>query len=229
MAVGSRIVSLWRRIYGRLAAREPNLVGDRDVEWSWIAGHIPPGPGEAMDFGNGGSFLGLAAAQRGFNVSAVDLGDITWPYEHPRLRLVRGDVLTLPFETHRFDLVLSCSTVEHVGLVGRYGVAEGKPDGDLEAMARLRSLMKPGGTMLMTVPVGQDAVFSPLCRVYGSTRLPKLLSGYKVEKEAYWMKDDRNKWQTVDRGTAVGFVADVTSWTSLRNVYALGLFVLRPA
>jgi len=42
------------------------LVGDRDVEWSWIVSHMPLGPGEALDFGcGGGSWLGLVAARRG--------------------------------------------------------------------------------------------------------------------------------------------------------------------
>lgn len=227
MSVAALFGRAWRAIYSRLRAREPNLVGDRDVEWSWICGHIPPGSGEALDFGNGGSFLGLAAAQRGYDVLAVDLEEIVWPYAHPRLRLVRGDILTLPIAERRFDLVLSCSTVEHVGLVGRYGVASGNVDGDLEAMARIRSLMKPGGVMLMTIPVGRDAVFAPLCRVYGETRLPALLRGFDVEEQVYWVKDQRNLWQVADRASALAFEADARSWTALRNVYALGLFVLR--
>jgi hypothetical protein len=218
----------WSRLYGRLRAREPNLTGDRDVEWSWIAGHIPANSGEALDFGNGGSSLGLAAAQRGYKVTAVDLERVTWPYAHPRLRFIQGDIRALPFERAQFDLVLSCSTVEHVGLAGRYGVATENLNGDLEAMARLREIMKPGATMLMSIPVGQDAVFAPYCRVYGKRRLPTLLSGYAIEEEQYWVKDDQNKWMSAERRVALAFQADAGSWTPLRNVYALGLFVLRP-
>lgn len=217
-----------RRVAARLTAREPNLVGDRDIEWSWIAGHIPPGEGPALDFGSGGSSMALAAAQRGYDVTAVDLEPLAWPYEHPRLRFVRGDILTLPLPERHFRLILSCSTVEHVGLAGRYGVAEGNPHGDLDAMARLRGLMAPAGRMLLTIPVGQDAVFRPLCRVYGNERLPRLLRGYAIEAEAYWVKDGSNRWQVCDRQTATAFRADAGSWNSLRNVYALGLFVLRP-
>jgi len=121
----------------------------------------------------------------------------------------------------------NCSTVEHVGLVGRYGVTENRPDGDLEAMARLRELMKPGGIMLLTIPVGRDAVFAPLCRVYGRERLPLLLEGYIVEKEAFWVKDRENRWVQADRETALDFEASAGSWDPLQNVYALGCFVLR--
>ena len=205
----------------------PNLLGDRDIEWSYVASQMPSGPGEALDFGTGGSPLALMAAQRDFNVTAVDLEPVQWPYVHPRLRFIQGDVLKLPLPKEHFDLIINCSTVEHVGLAGRYGVTENRPDGDLEAMAHLRELMKPGGVMLLTVPVGQDAVFAPLCRVYGAQRLPCLLDGFIVEKETYWVKDNENRWVMCDQATALNFKASAGSWDAMQNVYALGCFVLK--
>ena len=207
--------------------RHVNLLGDRDIEWSWIASQMPSGPGEALDFGPGGSHLALIAAQRGFNVTAVDLEPVRWPYVHPRLRFIQGDIPKLSLPKEHFDLVINCSTIEHVGLGGRYGVTENRPDGDLEAMARLRDLMKPGGIMLLTIPMGQDAVFAPICRVYGKERLPRLLDGYAVEKEVFRVKDEENRWVPCDRETALNFEASAGSWDPLQNVYALGCFVLR--
>jgi hypothetical protein len=217
--------------FGRPGSRRdqtvPNIAGDRDIEWSWVAAHVPSGSGEALDFGNGGSHLGLIAAQRGFNVTAVDLERVEWPYLHPGLRFIKGDLLKLPLSQKHFDLVINCSTVEHVGLTGRYGVIESRPDGDLEAMARLKKLMKAGGVMLLTIPVGRDAVFASLCRVYGAQRLPRLLEGYKVEKEAFWVKDGQNRWVLCDQETALHFKPSASSWDPLQNVYALGCFILR--
>lgn len=204
----------------------PNLAGDRDIEWSWVSSQIPSGEGEALDFGPGGSFLGLIAAQRGFKVTAVDLVPIQWDYVHPRLQFICGDILKLSLPTKHFDLVINCSTIEHVGLAGRYGVTQNNPDGDLEAIAHLREIMKPGGTMLLTIPVGRDAVFAPFHRVYGAQRLPRLLKGYTVEKEAFWVKDSQNRWMLTDRETALDFKASAGSWNPLRNYYALGCFVL---
>ena len=204
----------------------PNLLGDRDVEWSWIAAKMPAGPGEALDFGPGGSYLALLAAQRGFNVTAVDLQPPERPYRHPGLSFIQGDLLELTLPQGRFDLVINCSTVEHVGLAGRFGVTESLPDGDVRAMTILRNLMKPGGVMLLTVPVGRDAVFAPLCRIYGRERLPRLLDGYLVKSEAFWVKDQENCWSPCDRETALAFEASADSWDPLRNVYALGCFVL---
>jgi len=208
-------------------SRRINLLGDRDIEWSWVASGMPQGPGEALDLGSGGSHLRLIAAYKGFNVTAVDLEEVSCPYVHPRLRFIQGDILKLPLPREGIDLVINCSTVEHVGLAGRYGVTEDRPDGDLETIARLKELMKPGGVMLLTIPVGQDAVFAPLCRVYGAQRLSKLLEGYAVEKEIYWVKDEQNRWVVSDKETALNMKTSVGSWDPLQNVYALGCFVLR--
>lgn len=204
-------------------------MGDRDIEWSWVASHMPDGPGEALDFGPGGSCLGLMAAQRGFKVTAVDLGPVQWYCAHHNLHFIQGDILKLPLPAKHFNLVINCSTVEHVGLAGRYGVTENKTDGDIEAMARLRELMRLSGVMLLTVPVGQDAVFAPLCRIYGVQRLPKLLEGYTVEKEAFWLKDNQNRWVLAERDAALKYRASAGSWNPLRNVYGLGCFVLKRA
>jgi 2-polyprenyl-3-methyl-5-hydroxy-6-metoxy-1,4-benzoquinol methylase len=197
-----------------------DLTGDRDVEWSWVAARMGKGTGAVLDFGNGGSALGLIAAERGCDVTAVDLEDVAWPYVHERLRFTRGDVFTLDLPRDHFDLVLNCSAVEHVGLIGRYGVTEARADGDLEAMARLRELMKPDATMLLTVPVGRDAVFAPLHRVYGPERLPRLLSGFTVESREFWLKRADNRWVAAPEAEALAFVPR-------ERLYAIGGFVLR--
>jgi SAM-dependent methyltransferase len=189
---------------------------------------MPPGPGNALDFGCGtNSYLGLMAAQRGFNVTSVDLELVEWSYVEGNLMFVQGDILKLSLPKEHFDLVINCSTVEHVGLVGRYGVTESQPNGDLEAMTRLREIIKPSGVMLLTIPIGQDAIFAPLHRVYGKERLPQLLQGYRVEKEIFWTKNSQNLWVMCDRESALNFKAFSGSWDPLQNAYALGCYVLR--
>jgi 2-polyprenyl-3-methyl-5-hydroxy-6-metoxy-1,4-benzoquinol methylase len=205
-----------------------NLNGDRDIEWSWIGSQMPDGPGEALDFGPGRSFMALLAAERGFRVTGVDLTITEYPYTHPNLSFVNDDLLELGFSENRFDLILNCSTVEHVGLAGRYGVTKIRKDGDLEAMELLHRLLKPEGSMLLTIPVGKDAIFPPICRVYGIERLPLLLEHYQIEKEIYWIKNSENKWEKTDKEMALHFKALAGSWDAMQNIYALGCFVLRP-
>jgi glycosyltransferase involved in cell wall biosynthesis len=212
---------------GDSASRTLNLLGDRDIEWSWVVSHMPSGPGKALDFGNGGGPLGLVAAQRGFTVTALDQQKVQWHYEHPGLRFIQCDILKRSLPEHGFDLVINCSTVEHVGIPGRYGALEDRRDGDIDAMGYLRDVMAPEGIMLLTIPVGRDALFAPLTRVYGNERLPRLLEGYLVVTEAFWVKNKKNQWVSCTKEIALAFESSAGSWDPLRNVYALGCFVLQ--
>jgi SAM-dependent methyltransferase len=229
MPVYTALVNLRRRLRNQPDSAHPrlNLIGDRAVEWSWIMSRVPLGPGEALDFGSETSYLGLFAAQKGFHVTGVDLNPSDWPYVQAGLKFLQGDILTLPLPLNHYDLITNCSTVEHVGLTGRYDVEVGKPDGDFEAMARLRDIMKPNGLMLLTIPVGLDEVFPPLCRVYGQERLPRLLDGFVVEEACYWIKDDANRWVSCSREQALSFKANVPSPDARKDIYALGAFQLR--
>jgi SAM-dependent methyltransferase len=224
-----RIVRGIKNAINRLMSRPriPNLYGVRFIENSWIASHLPATPGEVLDFGSGDNYLALLAALRGFNVTAVDLVASWWPYIHPNIRFIRGDILKLPLSDDFFDVVINCSAIEHVGLEGRYGVTESCPNGDLEVMAYLWQILKPGGVMLLTIPVGQDAVLLPVHRVYGTQRLPQLLKDYTLEKQAFWVKDGQNRWILSQKETALSFKASGNSLNGLQNIYALGCFVLR--
>jgi SAM-dependent methyltransferase len=224
----SRFFAGFRRICGRLKGEaDPanraggiDLEGDRDIEWSWVSSRIPSGPGEALDFGPGGSHLGLIAARKGLNVVAVDLQSVHWAYKHSGIRFLQGDILDIELPKEHFDVVLNCSTVEHVGLTGRYGVIDLRPEGDIKAMERLRQFMKTDGLMLLTIPIGQDAVFAPFHRVYGPVRLPRLLKGFFVEAEEYWVKDAQNKWVLTDKEQAL-------ARKPLEKLYGLGCLLLR--
>lgn len=216
-----------KRVFFGNHKKQLSLWGDRDVEWSFVSANMPRQGGKALDFGSGNSYMSLLAAFHGFRVIALDLEAQNFPWQHSMANFVQGDLFKMDFPKNYFDLIINCSTIEHVGLVGRYSVKENHPDGDLEAMAYLKQLMKPDGVMLLTIPVGQAALFTPLCRVYGRQRLPHLLAGYIVEKEVFWVKDSQNHWVLCDKETTLNFAASVGSWDALQNVYALGCFVLR--
>lgn len=204
-----------------------NIQGDRDVEWTWIMARMPAGPGAALDFGNGGSVLALAAALRGFDVLAIDLEQVEWMFEHPQLSFKQCDLMDLKAEANSMDLIINCSVIEHVGLTGRYGIEDAEGDGDLKAMRKLGELLRLNGRMLMTIPVGKDAVYQPLHRIYGEQRLPELIGGFEVLEEGYWVKNVANRWIIADRATALGSATDAGSRDPKQNIYGLGCFVLR--
>jgi SAM-dependent methyltransferase len=207
----------------RIAERDgATLIGDRWVEWSFCLARLEAGPGTTLDFGAGVGFLSLAAAQRQHDVVALDRMEPALDYTHPRVTAQQADILDRPLEGRRFDQIINCSSVEHVGLAGRYGSSE-DAGGDLEAMAIMRDLLAPQGRMIATIPVGRDLVCAPLHRIYGEERLPRLLEGYAVQEAQYWRRDRAaSGWIEVDRDDALR--TEGSEW-----YYALGLLVLQRA
>ena len=204
-----------------------DLWGDREIEWAYVAAKMGDGPGRLLDFGASSGNLSMVAAQRGYQVLALDLGSENFPWKHAKVEFQQGDLLECRLLPGRFDVILNCSAVEHVGLKGRYGVSGEESDRDLEAMKVMRRLMKPDGKMVLTIPCGKDAAIAPWHRVYGEMRLPKLLQGFEVADEQYWVKKSDNRWYANDRETAMAFVPTGHPSDATRCSYALGCFVLR--
>jgi SAM-dependent methyltransferase len=204
-----------------------NIWGERDVEWSFLSKEMPDGPGEALEFGCERGYMSLVAAQKGFHVLANDLENQSFLWQHPNVEFRCGDFLTLDLPKNHFDLAINCSSVEHVGVAGRYGITAEQSEGDIEVMRRLGEVLKPGGLLLMTAPCGRDAVMAPWCRVYGEQRLPRLFAPFRVMKECYWIKDEQNRWVSTTREAALAFQPRHDPSNGHGCAYTLGCFVLR--
>lgn len=199
------------------------LAGDRGIEWDWSFEHLPAGSGQVLDVGPMANFvLSQDALKKGYSVVAIGLEHLQVP---EGISYIRHNFLTVDIDT-KFDYILNISTIEHVGLT-RYG-APRNLDGDLQAMAKLRTLMKPGARHLLTCPIGRDAVVGDYHRVYGHERLPRLLEGYRVLKQAYWVKaDDDSQWLSCSKERALAEAPVMPPVPSIIELcYALGGYVL---
>jgi len=203
-----------------------NIWGERNVEWAFLSTQMPNGPGEAIEFGCEQGYLSLLAAQKGFHVLANDLQKQSFTWEHPNVEFKEGDFLKLELPRDHFDLAINCSSVEHVGIAGRYGITVDESDGDLEVMKRLAEILKPGGRLIMTAPCGRDAVMAPWCRVYGRERLPKLFAPFTVSKQEYWIKNEQNRWVAAERRIALDYQPLNNPNDPHGCTYALGCFIL---
>lgn len=196
------------------------LGGDREIEWAWTLTHIRQGGGRVLDFGSGNGMMALGALFAGNNVIAVDLLPEEYSFDPRGIDYVQGDFNELDFEPGSFDQILNCSSIEHVGLAGRYGSPD-DPDGDLRAMEKMAGLLKADGNMVLTIPVGGDAIHAPNHRIYGEQRLPRLLERWEIREESYWAKPGGPRFEPVPREQALAEEGSA-------SYYALGLFVVTP-
>lgn len=200
------------------------LEGDRGIEWGFAMDKLPHGSGDLLDFGPMNFNMSLHAVLKGWNVWALGLEHLEVP-PNKKLMYFREDILKFNPDT-RFDWILNTSTVEHVGL-GRYGDPLGE-DFDLQAMAKLRGWMKPDAKMILTVPVGIDAVVGEYHRVYGDKRLVRLIEGYRVLEAIYWLKaEDNSAWLECTMTQALKEIpGQVPEPSMIYLSYALGCFLL---
>ncbi len=244
MIIRSRLKELAEAVYYKyLTPPVPNNLGERDVEYSWFASKIPSFDYEveersALDIGGATSWLSLLLGRLGYNTTTVDLRTGQELFSHPSVNSLQGDVLELPTPAHiedRFDLIVSCSVIENMGL-DRY-----KEGLDSQASSKHMStcvrLLKPGGKLLMSTQLGQHKVVPKLHRIYDAGDMASLLhpefdprrgitfgSPWRRLSIEYWAKLNSysNSWEEISRDKAYSVGGAYYN-------YALGLFELEKA
>lgn len=196
-----------------------DIQGEKVLDWGWCAAHLPHSPRRSiLDIGCAQAPTTVAAIALGHEVTGVDTDRLL--YHLPGLTFYQADFLDCELKPSSFDIVILCSVVEHIGLVGRYDQHD-IPDGDLRAMKKVIRLLKPEGELILTIPVGKDLIFAPWHRIYGPERLPRLLQGFSVLHEGFLVKDPQGPWHPSTRDEALHVDRRGLS-------YALGQFVLAP-
>lgn len=143
------------------------VVSEQIVESGLILRHAKPEERRVLDFGGYESVLPLTLSALGHEVTVLD--QRVYPFKAPGLKSVTADLFgDHPLPSESFDLVISVSTIEHLGL-GGYEDME-IPDGDRLGVERLWRLVRPGGRLMATVPAGRPAVQRGY-RTYDEARL----------------------------------------------------------
>jgi 2-polyprenyl-3-methyl-5-hydroxy-6-metoxy-1,4-benzoquinol methylase len=181
-----------RRLLARWGTNAKFVVSEQVVENAVVLTSLRPDDRRVLDFGGYESLLPLQLAALGREVWVLD--QRRYPFAHPNLRTLCADVLRDPLDVSgSLDVVISISTIEHVGL-GRYGDLV-DPDGDRHAVERLWKLLRTGGRLILSVPAGKPATQRGY-RVYDAARLSGLLP---APAETRWfMKEQREgTWSEV--------------------------------
>jgi len=99
----------------------------------------------------------------------------------------RADLTALPFPDASVASLSCMHVVEHVGL-GRYGEPL-DPDGDLKAIAELKRVLAPRGSLLFVVPAGKPRLQFNAHRIYSFEQIASYFGELKLQRFA--LVDDR--------------------------------------
>lgn len=194
-------LKLTRKLSGALAAIRTALlrfagysvvVSEQAVEVPFVFRQIRSSDKKVLDFGAFESMLPLQLAALGHDVTVWD--QRPYPFRHQRLHVICEDILkahSVPLAS--FDVVMSISTIEHLGL-GNYGDTVAT-SGDEAAVQALWRMVKPGGRLIVTVPAGVHSVQRGY-RIYDEENLNRVF-GFATDFH-YFMKSSRaGEWSEV--------------------------------
>jgi SAM-dependent methyltransferase len=120
------------------------------------------GISQHIDIGSHTQFIGMLS-----NILPVTYIELRpFDVDLPNLTFKQGSILELPYEDNSIASLSCLHTIEHIGL-GRYGDPL-DPEGSVRSIKELQRVIKPGGNLYVSTPVGfprtnfnAHRVFSP--------------------------------------------------------------------
>lgn len=125
---------------------------------------------------------------------------------------VAGNIANLPFAADSLTSVSCLHVIEHIGL-GRYGDPI-DPEGSIKAARELQRVLKPGGRLYVSMPVGVSRVNFNAHRVFAPTVVEKMF--HPLTLVEFNFVDDAGTFHEYQS------VSDASS-----NDYACGMYVFR--
>lgn len=189
---------------------------DRDFEYPWVIKNIDLKKGKLLDTGSTVGQMLYDLLPKSIEVYTLNINNQNIV---EGIKQIEGDIRKTDFKDNLFDCISCISTLEHIGVEGRYGV-EKDEFGDLKAMKEMLRILKPKGQLLLTVPYGAQDVL-PINKLYNRNRMEQLFYGYKVLKEEYLKYNkEYGIWLSVSEKEA-----STTEWQKERW-YSLAFYIL---
>lgn len=120
----------------------------------------------------------------------VDFVDLRPINAHlPGLKIIRANILRLPYKSNSVPSLSSLHVIEHIGL-GRYGDAI-DPDGSKKAIKEMIRVTKRGGFIYLSLPVGKYRLCFNAHRIHTSEMILKEFKKCKLVE--FSVVDDEGK------------------------------------
>jgi len=200
------------------ASAETALPDGRMIEYSFVIGKLVSlAKGRLLDVGCVArlNLVPATIASLGWEVYGIDVRQFKFIF--PNFHFVLGDITKTDFPDSFFDAVSAVSTLEHIGLKGRYGISKGDPEGDAQAVREIRRILRRGGRLLVTLPYGKEKRQTNLNRVYNHDSLHELFSNWEIKEKVFYSQDSEGFWIPV---------VEEETWRVAKNKEAIALLEL---
>ena len=118
----------------------------------------------------------------------------------PGLTSVAGNILDLPFPDDSVDSLSCLHVIEHIGL-GRYGDPIDS-QGSIKAARELQRVLKPGGRLYLSLPIGRERVCFNAHRVHSPDSVVAMFP--KLNLISFSFVDDEGRLREFQSPSAAG-------------------------
>jgi len=162
---------------------------ERFIEYSWAIKNLRECDKHILDVGCGDSLFDCKLARFGHEVYAIDLKN-SIVAQKSNYHFLQADIVHAPFKNQSFDKIHAISTIEHID--------EGKPGlskNQIAGMINMCHILKNGGSLILTMPLGDYAGACNLGRFENLIRTA-IDNGLEWNAQDYYIAQGR-KWETI--------------------------------
>jgi len=169
----------------RLPAGYGCRLDERIIEYPWFMARLPDGKGALLDAGSvlNHEFLLSRPKLASKRVFVSTLAPEPLSFTHLGVSYVYEDLRQCCFRDGFFDWIASLSTIEHVGMDNTMLYTtdvtkrEYEPDAYLDAVVQFRRVLKPGGTLYLTMPFGRAQSYGWF-QIFDGGMVDRVLAGF---------------------------------------------------
>lgn len=189
-----------RSLERRLRLQYVACFSEQPIEYALFYQSLRAADNTVLDFGCVENILPMTLCSLGYRVTGLDF--LPYPFTHANFTFIRHDILAWQPPPGAFDVVVSISTIEHVGL--GYSGDPVANAGDKRAVEALWKALRPGGRLFVTLPAGRPTIRRGY-RTYDEATVRGLVPS--IERLRFFAKPSRRgAWREVEAAEIGGIV-----------------------